>query len=151
MEKLNQLRAWLDDHKDLGYDLMRIYLGVGLFAKGVYFLSDQQFLTDILKGTGSLDFAGSIFIHYIALAHLFGGLCMAIGLLTRVAALIQIPILIGAIALVHLGEGLFSRGQTLEFSLLVLFLLVLTAMYGAGRYSLEYFLFQRKSQMKASA
>lgn len=145
MDRLKRLIDWFDANKDFGYDLMRIYLGVGLFAKGVYFLSDRQFLADILKGTGQLDFAGSIFVHYIALAHLFGGLCMALGLLTRTAALIQIPILVGAIALVHLKEGLFTRGQTLEFSLLVLFLLILTLMYGAGRFSLEYYLFRRKT------
>lgn len=59
------------------------------------------------------------------IAHLCGGAFLAIGLLTRLSALLQIPVLAGAVFLIHWHEGLFSLGQSLEFSSLVLFLLIL--------------------------
>jgi hypothetical protein len=62
---------------------------------------------------------------------------LAIGIFARVAAIIQIPILIGAVFFFHLGEGLFSQSQSLELSVLVLFLLILFALFGAGTYSVD--------------
>jgi len=59
---------------------------------------------------------------------------------------VQLPILIGAVFLVHLQEGLFTRHQNLEFSLLVLFLLVLVFIHGSGRWSVDYYVFQRQQE-----
>ena len=47
--------------------------------------------------------------------------------ITRIAALVQIPILAGAVFIVHRQDGLFALGQSLEFSALVLFLLCIVA------------------------
>ena len=75
-------------------------------------------------------------LHYIALAHLVGGLMLTVGLLTRIAAWAQIPILAGAL-LVHRHEGLMSSRQSLEFSALVFFLLVIFALAGTGPLSVD--------------
>jgi uncharacterized membrane protein YphA (DoxX/SURF4 family) len=69
---------------------------------------------------------------------------MAFGILTRLGALIQIPNLVGAVLFVHMREGLFTEGQTLEFSLLVLFLLTLISVVGAGRLSIDYYFSERR-------
>lgn len=53
------------------------------------------------------------------------------------SALVQLPILIGAVFLVHWNEGLLSANQSFEFSALVLFLLVLVCAFGSGRWSLD--------------
>lgn len=53
------------------------------------------------------------------------------------AAAVQVPILVGAVFLVHLREGLFAS-QNLEFALLVLFLLVLTVVHGGGGLSADH-------------
>jgi uncharacterized membrane protein YphA (DoxX/SURF4 family) len=45
---------------------------------------------------------------------------------------------------VHLREGLFTRGQALEFTVLVLFLLALFVIVGGGRWSLDYYLRRRR-------
>jgi uncharacterized membrane protein YphA (DoxX/SURF4 family) len=60
-----------------------------------------------------------------------------VGLYTRLAALVQLPVLVGAVALVHWQDGLLSADQSLEFSALVLFLLGLVALFGGGRWSLD--------------
>jgi uncharacterized membrane protein YphA (DoxX/SURF4 family) len=66
---------------------------------------------------------------------------LTLGFLTRVAAIAQIPILFGAVFFVHRQDGLFALGQSLEFSALVLFLLVIVTIAGAGKFSLDYVTF----------
>ena len=85
----------------------------------------------------------SIVGHYVIIAHLVGGLFLAIGLFTRFAALLQIPVLFGAVFFVHRAEGLFTTSQNLEFSILVLFLLILIFFYGPGVLSLDRVFFKK--------
>ena len=86
-------------------------------------------------------FAPAAIAHYVVLAHLFGGLLMALGLLTRVAALVHIPVLLAAVFYIYLPKMIFLEPrQSLEFSSLVLFLLLLFAAFGAGRWLLDHYL-----------
>jgi len=67
---------------------------------------------------------------------------LALGLLTRVAAAVQIPILIGALY-VHLPRLMVmnvdpQHRQNLELSALVLFLTFLVFLHGSGRFSLDH-------------
>jgi uncharacterized membrane protein YphA (DoxX/SURF4 family) len=55
-----------------------------------------------------------------------------------------VPILIGAVFFVHRGEGLLTATQSLEFSALVLFLLLVFVVSGAGKLSLDYVTFGRE-------
>ena len=56
---------------------------------------------------------------------------------SRLAALLQVPILAGAVFLVHLGQGLMTAGQGFELAALTLFLLMLYAVFGPGHMSLD--------------
>lgn len=132
--------AW-EEH---AFDLMRIYLGIGLFVRGVLFISDTETFRELLAPSADPWLTSAILIHYVALAHLFGGAMMAVGLLTRVAALIQIPILLGAVFLVHFQGGLLAASQSFEFSVMVLFLLIAVFLYGSGQWSADYYLFRRQ-------
>jgi uncharacterized membrane protein YphA (DoxX/SURF4 family) len=71
---------------------------------------------------------------------------MAIGMISRVGATIQLPILFGAVFLIHLKEGLFAKDQSLEFSALILFLLCLVTAYGSGTLSLDYYLDKKRQE-----
>ncbi len=133
-------------YRERVFDLLRIYLGVGLFVRGVLFFSDTSAFMDLLSPTASPWLTSVVLIHYVALAHLVGGAMMATGLLTRLGALVQIPILLGAVFLVHFQSGLLEPGQSLEFSVLVLFLLVMVFLYGSGQWSADYYLFVRKTE-----
>jgi len=127
----------LDNTGDIAFELLRIYLGIGLFIRGVVFISNSGAFMELL-GTSQTAWLGSIvLIHYVALAHLVGGVMIAIGLFTRAAALVQLPILVGAVFVVHLQGGLVGPEQSLEFSMLVLFLLVLLFLWGSGRLSVD--------------
>jgi putative oxidoreductase len=145
--RLEEWMRWADARRDLFPDLARIYLGAGLFIKAIYFLTHPEFLHQTLQEAGSLWFAPALVAHYVIFAHLVGGLLLALGLLTRIAALVQIPVLAGAIVYLYLPRMmLIEPRQHLEFSALVLFLSVLFVIYGAGRWSLDHSLFKRSDQ-----
>jgi putative oxidoreductase len=133
---------------DYYLDFVRIYLGLGLVAKGIQFIVNSDFTGMSLMKNGQLDLLMGIMSHYIPVAHIAGGLLLAAGLITRVAALAQVPILLGAVFFVHLPEGLFTRGQTLEFALLVLFLLSVFMLAGGGPLSLDRY-FERKREVRS--
>ena len=138
MEKLRQFINWAEAHPKVWLDCVRIYLGLGLFIRGVFIITNTraEFIQTLLQ---RFDYPWVVtvgLLHYIAIAHLVGGLMLVAGLLSRIAAWVQIPILAGAV-LTHRHEGLMSGGQSLEFSALVLFLLVIFAVAGAGPLSVD--------------
>lgn len=138
MDKLRHWLNWADAHPKVWLDCVRIYLGLGLFIRGVFIITNTraEFVQVLLQRLEYPWILTAFLLHYVALAHLIGGLMLTAGLLTRIAAWVQIPILAGALVL-HRGEGLMSGGQSLELSALVLFLLVTFAMSGAGPMSVD--------------
>lgn len=138
MEKLRQFIGWADAHPKVWLDCVRIYLGLGLFIRGLFIITNTkaEFIQVLIQ---RLDYPWLItvgLLHYIALAHLIGGLMLVVGLLTRIAAWVQVPVLAGAL-LVHRAEGLMTTGQSLELSALVFFLLLIFALSGAGPLSVD--------------
>src|SRR5688572_14207394 len=79
-----------------GFDLIRIYLGVGLAVRGILFLMDPSFIGNMLNAEAS------IWPRVIAIGHLAGGVLLAVGLFTRAAAAIQVLPVLGAVIMLHL-------------------------------------------------
>jgi uncharacterized membrane protein YphA (DoxX/SURF4 family) len=140
MNPLKEWTAWAEEHRAIWLDLVRIYLGVGLFVKGLQFTWDAEYISDLMLASGRLQVWHTAIAHYIPIAHMGGGLLLALGFMTRTAVLFQLPILAGAVFLIHLQEGLFTRGQNLEFTALVLFLLLVILANGAGPLSVDQYL-----------
>ncbi len=145
MESLKQWFGKVEANRDVLFDLMRVYLGIGLFVKGIQFSQDTEFLSTAVQESGASDFlfnAINVFgAHYIVMAHIGGGLLLAAGLMTRISTLFQLPILTGAVYLAYISEeGLFSRNLDFDFTALVLFLLILILLHGAGRLSVDHYL-----------
>jgi uncharacterized membrane protein YphA (DoxX/SURF4 family) len=130
----------IEANKDLCFDLLRIYLGVGLFVKGILFLTDMTSLSDLLMQSRRFQPLTFLLSHYIPLAHIGGGFMMAIGLWTRTAILANIPVLFGAVFFVYFEKGLFTQNQGLEFTALVFFLLIVLLIWGPGRWSVDRYL-----------
>lgn len=148
---MTQLRVWahrlpylMRPGPALGFDLVRAYLGIGLFVRGVLFVSRPELVLGYLS-SGESWFVPYAIAHYVALAHLGGGLLLAFGLATRLAAFVQLPVLAGAVFLVHSGDSLLTAGQSLEFSALVLMLLLVYLTVGAGPLSVDAWLGDRVS------
>jgi putative oxidoreductase len=140
---MQRLITWADAHRDNWLDCVRIYLGLGLLARGLILISNSSpgYFVDLMQRSGVSWLTNGIMLHYVMVAHFVGGILLTIGFLTRIAAIVQMPILIGAVFFIHRQDGLFALGQSLEFSALVLFLLTVFAIAGAGKWSLDYVTF----------
>ena len=132
---IDSLSSWADDHRAGALDVVRVYLGVGLLVRGVVFLTDPGVYLDLLPRAGGEALGSFAVLHYVGLAHVGGGLLLALGLLTRLAAAAQVPILAGAALVVHLPAGVAD--QSFAFAALVLALLVVFAVWGGGPWSLD--------------
>ena len=143
---IDHYRDWARGKRPILFDLVRIYLGVALFVKGMQFVSQREQLARILENHDLGWFVPTALAHYIPAAHLGGGFLLAIGLMTRVAAAFQIPILFGAAFVIYMPQGFFTYSQDFEFAALVLFLLVIILIYGGGRLSADYYLYERERE-----
>jgi uncharacterized membrane protein YphA (DoxX/SURF4 family) len=133
---VSKLLSEVEDRREFAYEFLRIYLGIGLFARGVLFVMDPSSLQGYMD-TAAANWAWPAMVsHYVVLAHLGGGLMLTVGLATRLAAAVQIPVIFGAVFFVHLAEGV-GGSQSLEFSALVLVMLLIFAAFGGGALSVD--------------
>ena len=135
MNNVKSLNKWANAHTYLPVDLARIALGIFLFMKGIFFVTNIQYLHDLISPIDKLG-GGMFLIHYIAPAHLVGGIMIVFGLLTRWAIIAQLPILIGAVIVNFMGE---MYSQNLLLALLTLSFCVAFLFYGSGKHSADYF------------
>ncbi|WP_207513598.1 DoxX family protein [Longitalea luteola] len=137
MNLLQRLEYWGDRHHPKWADIPRIALGLFLCYKGIEFLENMSFMIgrmgDFLPNSY---FALSMLGHYIVFAHIVGGLFLAVGLLTRVACIIQIPILIGALFFIN-QEEMFRPFQQIAITVIVLIGLIYFAIAGNGPWSVD--------------
>jgi putative oxidoreductase len=143
MNNVKTLNKWANAHTYLPVDLLRMALGVFLFMKGVHFFSNTQYLVDLLTPIDKIDHIGGgmFLIHYIAPAHLVGGILIFFGLLTRWAIISQLPILICAIIINFMGH---MHQQNLLLAILTLAVCIFFLVYGSGKNSADYFFKMQK-------
>ena len=140
MNSIERLEHWGDTHHPRWLDLIRIALGIFLMIKGVQFLTNMSELVNIVGSTVSFDsFALIMVSHYVVFAHLLGGLFLALGLFTRAACIIQIPILIGALVFLRSNGGALAPYSQWLLTILVLLLLVFFLVVGNGPWSVEHY------------
>lgn len=137
MTILHQLDRWSTTHPRLLL-LLRAALGIALTSKGISFISDMVSFKALLAGS-SFSFLPDWVALVITWIHLLCGFLITIGLFTRFSALIQIPILIGAV-IINASTGVFTPGSELIYSLLILILLVFFVFEGGGELSLDRFI-----------
>ena len=136
MNSLQRLEHWGDTHHPKYLDILRIALGAYLFFKGVEFARNSTLLNEVISR--QVPFSELMLLilgHYVIFAHILGGFMLAIGLLTRFACLIQIPILLGAIIFVNID--LTNHFTALLLSLAILGLLIYFMIIGSGPWSLD--------------
>ncbi|HXH19102.1 MAG TPA: DoxX family protein [Chitinophagales bacterium] len=136
MNIIQRIEQYGDTHHPKWLDIVRITLGLVLTVKGIQFLGDRFALQQIIENSG-FPWMSLFIVHYVGMAHVAGGPMIALGLATRIAALFQIPILVGAVVFVHSWRGLFVSGSELLFAVIVLLLLVFFLIYGSGPLSLD--------------
>jgi uncharacterized membrane protein YphA (DoxX/SURF4 family) len=135
MNSFKELLRKLNQNQQLSYALIRIFLGTVLLIRGIILFTNPEAIVELV-GEDKL----FIWYAYIALAHMVGGLLIAVGFFARIGALIQIPILFSAVFMIHAGNGLMMGGQSLELAVMVLFLLCIYFVFGSGKLSVnDYF------------
>ncbi len=126
---------WANSHSYRAVDFLRMALGVFLFMKGVSFITDSRGFEDLIAPASNF-MGGMLAFHYIASAHILGGIMIFFGLLTRWAIIAQLPILAGAVALNFMGE---MNVQNLMLSLLAFCIASFFLFYGGGKNSADYY------------
>lgn len=137
MDMVKKGDHWIHTHQDskiLG--IVRIVLGLVILFKGIYFIQDTDNLLRLISES-RIEFGSVALAHYIALVHLSGGIFIALGLITRIAVIFQLPILIGAILFVN-SSSVVGMHSELILSIIIFLLLVFYLFYGPGRYSADY-------------
>ncbi|WP_432710483.1 DoxX family protein [Pedobacter sp.] len=140
MNVVNKIEHWGDEHRTKWLDMIRIALGLLIFFKGIALISNHQVAQELIYHNNVFGFSGmmaSVAIHIVAFVHLVGGLLITIGLLTRFAVVIQIPILLCAIFFVNIGKGFTVLNSELWLSVLVLILLIVFWVVGSGPLSVD--------------
>lgn len=134
MEAIRKLNKWANSHTSLPLDVIRIVLGAFIFYKGVNFSVHTNYLYEILNPLD--EWLGTVMlVHYVTMAHLAGGILIIIGLITRVAVLVQLPVLIGAILINFVGV---MNTTNLTAAVVVFLGCLFFAVYGSGKHSVDY-------------
>ncbi|SDF19996.1 DoxX protein [Mucilaginibacter pineti] len=141
MNLVHKIENWGDTHHPKALDLIRIALGVFLLLKGVAFMENTTYLKHLIDDQNIIDLSPDVLIvlvYYVTFAHLVGGVLIALGILTRLASIIQIPIVLGAVFL----TGIFQEPiNTMAWpSVTALILLVVFTVLGSGPISLDKYL-----------
>jgi putative oxidoreductase len=144
MDRINDALQWLDDNQNLAYSLIRFFIGTALFVRGWIFFADPGTVTELAREESLF-----MWFSYVTFGHLIGGMLLMAGLLTRLAAILQIPILIGAVFIVNAGQKLASVNQSLELAVMVLVLLIIYSLFGSGSFSLDRYLADKKAAAKS--
>lgn len=136
MATIRELNKWANAHTYYPIDLLRIGYGIFLFLKGVEFITEQRYLHDILSFMGN--FASEmLLIHYVALAHMVGGVMIIIGFLTRWSIGTQMPIILCAFFLNFIDK--FNSSDFIQSSIAIA-LGATFLFYGSGKHSADYYL-----------
>src|SRR6185437_3868811 len=120
MNVVQRVEHWGDTHHPQWLDVIRILLGAFLCYKGATFLMNMGQMLGLI--TNRMSFG--------SFANILGGILLILGVLTRFACLIQIPILLGAVFFVN--TDLYRPFSEVLVSILVLLLLVVFLVVGNG-------------------
>jgi putative oxidoreductase len=126
---------------DVGLLVLRLVLGVIFVAHGAQKLFGS-FGGPGLKGTAGFHKQLGIKPPYLmavlaGLAEFIGGVLVAVGFLTPLAALALIVVMIVAVLTVHLKNGFFNTNGGYEFNLALAGMALTLLIVGAGAYSLD--------------
>jgi len=135
-------------------DALRVYLGIALVIKGIYFITNMASIEGALAGpyaVGSEMTDFHVFVAWgVVFAHIVGGASLALGFATRVAAGLNAIVLLGAVGAHIFGTdavgGLFSTNVDFQLAFMVFFTLVLITWRGAGPMSLDRLLGEEKTE-----
>ena len=120
-------------------DALRMYLGIALVVKGVYFIMNMAELESALGS--QLGQSQTLISWGVVFAHVVAGASLALGFATRVSAAVNAMVLFGAMIVSVVGadqSGLLMNNVDFQFTAFVFFCLALLVWRGAGPWSLDH-------------
>lgn len=129
------LNKWANAHSTFWFDAIRVALGLFLIFKGGYFVSNSRDFEDVIAPISNF-MGGMLTFHYIAAAHIMGGIMIVFGLLTRWALIAQLPILLGAVLINFIGDMNFVNFSIASVTLAAS---IFYTIYGSGKHSADYY------------
>lgn len=136
--------------RDFGATLLRLALGAYYLMHAYYAgaVIGVQALAQANQQMYGIPFP-VVAAWFIVLGHLAGGAMLVIGLYPRIGALLNVPIMAGAVLFVHLNQGFFMRGVVVsaaegraaawgyEYTLFLLIATVAAVFLGGGMFTLR--------------
>ena len=120
--------------------LLRVAMGLTLFPHGAQKAFGWFGGAGFAKFTQIFDTVGykpgAFWVTVVMLTEMVGGLCLALGLFTRVAALFIVIFMINAVMFTS-AKGFFWTAGGLEYSLIIGIVALVFLIRGGGRYSLD--------------
>jgi putative oxidoreductase len=145
-EKKPMIETLSGTHADWVVGIARIVLGVIFFAHGAQSMlgwyGGPGLARSMRTFTEQLHLPSTLAFLVLA-GELFGGIGLIVGLFSRIAALVIMLTMVGAIVTVHFRFGLFlnwfgsQKGDGIEYHLLVITLALVVLVEGAGPFSLD--------------
>ncbi len=136
------MAGFYDRASGLAYPLIRLFTGLLLMPHGAQKLFGwfggrglEATAQGFAEGLGLEP--GMFFAVLVGGTEFFGGLCIAIGLFTRVVAAGVVILMTVAILVVHLDNGFFARAGGYEFALLWGIVALAIFLRGGGELSLD--------------
>jgi putative oxidoreductase len=129
-----QLQGFYALLERLALPLLRVVSGVSLFVHGWYIVTHIQETADWLAGEGYPH--AMLFTWIIMLIQTLGGVALAFGILTRLAAIPIFLFLVNAI-FYHAKNGYFWNFNGLEYPLMWSIVVALFFAKGGGDYSVD--------------
>ena len=141
MNLVHKVEVWGDSHHPKFVDVIRVALGIFLLLKGVAFMENSAYLQDMIENQTVVSISPGVLtaiVYYVTFVHLVGGILIALGVFTRTASLLQIPIVLAAVFL----TGIFHEAINAMVwpSVTALILLIIFSVIGSGPLSLDKYL-----------
>lgn len=143
MNLVHKIENWGDTHHPKAIDLIRIALGVFLLIKGIAFMENTAYLKSLIDNQNVIDLSPVVLmmmVYYVTFAHMVGGVLIAVGILTRLGCIIQIPIVLVAVFLTSTNIFQEPINAMAWPSITALILLVVFTILGSGPLSLDKYL-----------
>jgi uncharacterized membrane protein YphA (DoxX/SURF4 family) len=135
MSLLTKIKSWTDNHNPKWLALFRVALGAILLLRGVAFLNNLPELERMINENNLSEYR-SLLRNALPWVHIAGGFLIIIGIFTRFAAFVQIPVLLAVVFFITNKNGVFAVETDLSFSILILLMLVVFVIEGSGTLSL---------------
>ncbi|GGB21193.1 DoxX family protein [Puia dinghuensis] len=146
MNTAQRIGAWGNRHHPWILDIIRILLGLFLLTRGIIFFNNAGYLRFLIIDKGVLRLPDGIItaiIYYVTYIHILGGGLIMVGIYTRLWALLEVPIVFGAVFFINITRPYVI--SEIWLAILVLALLCLFVIIGSGPLSIDRLLANTKT------